>query len=66
MTYEQAFKELQDIVRQIENGAIDIDLLSEKVKRAGELIDLCKKKLKKAEDEVNTILKTIQPEGEGQ
>ncbi len=48
MTYEQAFKVLQDIVRQIENGAIDIDLLSEKVKRAAELIDLCKKKLKKS------------------
>ncbi|MFP4692125.1 MAG: exodeoxyribonuclease VII small subunit, partial [Bacteroidales bacterium] len=44
-TYTEAFRELQDIVTDIEEGQIDVDVLSEKVKRATELIRICKEKL---------------------
>jgi exodeoxyribonuclease VII small subunit len=58
-TYEDAFHELQTIVKEIETGNIGVDILGEKVKRAGELIRFCKDKLYKTEMEVNEVLKTI-------
>lgn len=41
ITYTQAFEELQQIVSEIEQGEISVDILSEKVKRAAELIKIC-------------------------
>lgn len=58
-TYEEAYSELQEIVKEIENGTISVDVLGEKVKRAGELISFCKEKLFKTEKEVNEVLKGI-------
>jgi exodeoxyribonuclease VII small subunit len=59
-TYEAAFEELQNIVKEIESGTISVDILSEKVKRAGELIRFCKEKLFRTEEEVNEVLKEIE------
>ena len=59
-TYEEAYEELQSIVKEIESGEISVDLLSDKVKRAGELIRFCKDKLFKTEQEVNDVLKEIE------
>lgn len=58
-TYEEAYEELQEIVKEIESGTISVDLLGEKVKRAGELIHFCKEKLFKTEQEVNEVLKVL-------
>jgi len=60
MNYESAFKELQDIVSEIELGQITVDILSEKVKRAAELIAICKTKLSSTEEDVNKILKELE------
>ncbi len=57
--YEAAFQELQQIVSEIEEGQISIDELSEKVKRAAQLIAICKAKLSSTEDDVNRILKDL-------
>jgi exodeoxyribonuclease VII small subunit len=59
-TYEKAFEELQNIVKEIESGTISVDELSEKVKRAGALIRFCKEKLFRTEEEVNEVLKEIE------
>ena len=59
MKYEDAYKELQEIVKEIESGAINVDELSVKVKRAGELIAICKEKLFKTELEVSETLKLL-------
>ena len=48
------------IVNEIENGSISVDELSEKVKRASVLIQLCRKKLDGTEKEVNELLKGIE------
>ena len=40
--YEAAFAELQTIVRKMENDELDIDQMAEELKRAQELIKLCK------------------------
>ncbi len=58
-TYEDAYEELQLIVKEIESGTISVDVLGDKVKRAGDLIRFCKEKLFKTEQEVNEVLKDI-------
>ena len=54
--YEVAFAELQTIVRKMENDELDIDQMSEQLKRAQELIKLCKDKLTKTDEEIKKIL----------
>lgn len=54
--YTAAFKELNEIVNDIETGDITVDALSEKVKRAAELIAICKQKLRATELDVRRIL----------
>ena len=56
MKYSEAFEELQQMVKGMENGEISIDDLAEKVKRANELVEICKNKLRNAEKEVNDAL----------
>ncbi len=60
ISYTAAFNELQTIVSEIEEGEISVDVLSEKVKRAMELIGICQKKLTTTEEDVNTILKELE------
>ena len=60
ITYTDAFDELQIIVAEIEAGEISVDELSEKVKRAAELIRICKAKLTSTEEDVNMILKELE------
>lgn len=60
LNYTAAFEELQQIVRDMEDGEITVDELSLKVKRAAELIKICKQKLTSTEEDVNTILKELE------
>ena len=57
--YTEAFEELQQIVREIENGQITVDELAIKVKRATDLISICKLKLTTTEENINQILKDL-------
>ncbi|HET8963934.1 MAG TPA: exodeoxyribonuclease VII small subunit [Chitinophagales bacterium] len=57
--YTEAFEELREIVTEIEQGEISVDELSEKVKRASQLIRICKNKLTTTESDVNKILKEL-------
>lgn len=59
-SYSDAFDELQVIVTEIESGEISVDELSDKVKRATELIRICKTKLTTTEENVNKILKDLE------
>ncbi|MBP6872236.1 MAG: exodeoxyribonuclease VII small subunit [Bacteroidales bacterium] len=59
ITYSEAIKELELIVGEIEEGEITIDTLSEKVKRASELIRICKEKLTATEEDVSKILEDL-------
>lgn len=58
--YTEAFEELQQIVSDMEDGEITVDELSIKVKRASELIKICKNKLTATEEDVNLILKELE------
>jgi exodeoxyribonuclease VII small subunit len=60
LNYTIAFDELQQIVRDMEDGEITVDELAVKVKRAAELIKICKNKLTSTEEDVNLILKELE------
>jgi len=58
-TYQDAFEELQLLVRKMENAEISVDELAEMIKRATLLIDICKKKLTDTEEEVKGLLEKL-------
>ncbi len=60
LTYDIAYTELKEIARQIETESISVDLLSEKVKRASELLLFCQEKLRTTETEVNQIIRNLE------
>ena len=47
---------MQTIVRKMENDELDIDQMAKELKRAQELIKLCKDKLTKTDEEIKKIL----------
>ena len=48
--------EIEDILGQLENNELDVDELSEKVKRVSNLVNICKEKLHNTEEEIDKIL----------
>ncbi|MDD5876535.1 MAG: exodeoxyribonuclease VII small subunit [Prevotellaceae bacterium] len=54
--YEEAIRQIEDIVERLENDEMDIDSLGAELKKAQKLIKLCKDKLTKTEEEVKKIL----------
>ena len=60
LKYEAAFAELQAIVHKMENDELDIDQMAEQLKRAQELIKLCKDKLTKTDSFVpKTVISSL-------
>lgn len=59
ITYTEAFSELQAIVSEMEHAEVSIDVLDQKIKRASELMKICKDKLYKTEQNVQDILKEM-------
>jgi exodeoxyribonuclease VII small subunit len=58
-SFTEAVAEIEDILRQIESGELDVDKLAVEVKRASELIRQCQKKLRTTEDEINGIFREL-------
>lgn len=60
-TYSQALNELEGILKEIESEESDLDLLSEKVKRAVFLIGYCRNRLRQVEDEISKVIADQEP-----
>ena len=58
-SYAQAYDELQKILGALDQGEVDVDDLSEKVKRAAELIDFCQKRLRETELQVKRVMEKL-------
>ena len=56
MKYEDSIKELESIVRRMENDELDIDTLATQLRRAQTLIKSCRDKLTKTDEEIKSIL----------
>ena len=52
LSFREAMDELEGILERIEGEEIDIDRLDEELRRAAQLLDLCRGKIRKAEVEV--------------
>ena len=59
LTYSQAIEELEQIINDIESENINVDILTEKVRRAAYLIKFCKVSLRTTEEEVKKALLEI-------
>jgi exodeoxyribonuclease VII small subunit len=62
ISYNQAFSELEQILVKLENNELDVDKLAAEVKRASELISLCKNKLHTTEEEIEKIMESMDKE----
>lgn len=56
ITYTEAMTEIERILSHFRNEEMDVDSLAAEVRRATQLIALCKERLCKAETEVKKIL----------
>ena len=54
--YEEAVQQLENIVQKLENGELNIDELSNELKKAQKLISLCRLRLTKTDEEIQKIL----------
>ena len=57
LTDKEAISEVEEILEAIENDELDVDDLSEKVKRVTFLLNFCKEKLFKTQEDVEKVLK---------
>lgn len=64
LTYKLAMDELQHILDRLRKPAeeIDVDDLLNDVNRAKELITYCERKIKRADTQIQDVLKQIQPQ----
>lgn len=55
ISYNDAIQEIEEILEDIENNDVEIDSLSDKVKRVSILLETCKSKLLKTEEQIEKI-----------
>lgn len=60
LSFREAMEELEGILERIEGEEIDIDRLAEELRRAAQLLDLCRGKIRKAEVEVTQIVQSLE------
>lgn len=58
MKYEDAMRQIEEIVEKLENNELDIDTMGKQLKTAQKLIKLCKDKLTKTDNEIKKILES--------
>lgn len=56
LKYEDAVRQLETIIDKLESNELGIDQLSSELKKAQQLIKLCKEKLTKTDNEIKKLL----------
>jgi exodeoxyribonuclease VII small subunit len=59
ISYQDAVREIEETIRKIESGELNVDQLTDKVKRVSVLLEICRKKLKTAEEEIVKIIEEM-------
>lgn len=54
--YDEAVRQLEEIVSRMESDELDVDSLSQQLKTAQKLIKICKEKLSRADSDIKKIL----------
>ena len=60
LSFSAAMEELESILERIDGDGTDIDQLAAELRRAQELLELCRGKIRKADVEVNQIVKQLE------
>jgi exodeoxyribonuclease VII small subunit len=60
--FNEAVAEIETILKQIENEEMDVDDLSDRVKRAYFLLKMCKEKLHSTEKDIEKIMRDFSDE----
>jgi exodeoxyribonuclease VII small subunit len=56
ISYSKAVAEIESILEKIEEGSLDVDVLTDKVSRVTELLKICRDKLHQSEEQIDKIL----------
>ncbi len=59
-SFSEAMEEIESALRRIEGDQVDIDLLGRELGRAAELLEICRRKIRRAEVEVKQIVEAIE------
>jgi exodeoxyribonuclease VII small subunit len=59
-SFRQAMEELEAILARIEGEEIDVDRLAEELRRAAQLLEICRGKIRRAEVEVTQIVQSLE------
>ena len=62
LTYTQAVERLEEIMSSIQGGGMDVDKLAVALKEASSLVQFCRGKLYKADEEVKLLLENMDDE----
>jgi exodeoxyribonuclease VII small subunit len=57
--FNQAVKEIEEILKNIEEGEPDIDKLSDNIRKAAELIRICRRRLRETEEKIDGIISDL-------
>jgi exodeoxyribonuclease VII small subunit len=60
LTYKDAMEEMEAILEKLENEELDVDRLTENVKRISFLLEFCKEKLTSTEEEIEKIINKME------
>ena len=58
--YAEAMRELEEILDELEGDDLDVDVLAVRVRRASELIQVCRARITRAEDDVAKIVTALE------
>jgi exodeoxyribonuclease VII small subunit len=58
--YAEAMAELEDILGELEGDHLDVDVLADRVRRASELIKLCRTRIGRAQSDVDRIVTDLE------
>jgi exodeoxyribonuclease VII small subunit len=58
--YAAALTELDDILRELDGDEVDVDILGARVRRAAELLRICRDRISKARFEVEQVVADLE------
>lgn len=64
--FSAALVELESILERIDSEEVDVDRLAAELRRAAELLELCREKIRAADLEVTQIVQRLEEAGEGE
>lgn len=65
LTYASAVTELDEILAELEDEALDVDILGTRLERASELITFCRSRITEAQGQVERIVADLEQADEG-